>query len=52
MDEQTFATTFKQSPIRRAKYQGLQRNLSWALSNEAASTDRLRTGAPANADSR
>lgn len=52
MDEQTFATTFKQSPVRRAKYQGLQRNLSWALSNETTSPDRLRTGAPANADSR
>ncbi|HET6846815.1 MAG TPA: tRNA epoxyqueuosine(34) reductase QueG [Anaerolineales bacterium] len=34
MTEQTFATTFKQSPIRRAKYLGLQRNLSWAMANE------------------
>ncbi|MCC2639672.1 MAG: yjeS [Nitrospira sp.] len=33
MNEQTFAATFKQSPIRRAKYLGLQRNLSWALEN-------------------
>lgn len=34
MNETTFAATFKHSPIRRAKYSGLQRNLSWALSNE------------------
>lgn len=34
MKDTTFAATFKHSPIRRAKYSGLQRNLSWALSNE------------------
>jgi epoxyqueuosine reductase len=36
MTEQTFAATFKESPIRRAKYLGLQRNLSWAMDNETA----------------
>jgi len=39
MTEQTFTTTFKESPIRRAKYLGLQRNLSWAMDNETFSTD-------------
>ncbi len=39
MNEQTFATTFKQSPIRRAKYLGLQRNLAWALANETGPAD-------------
>lgn len=39
MTEQTFATTFKQSPIRRAKYVGLQRNLSWAMDNETTSVE-------------
>lgn len=34
MNEATFAATFKQSPIRRAKHAGLQRNVSWALANE------------------
>lgn len=52
MDEQTFATTFKHSPIRRAKYTGLQRNLSWALSNEAPSADGHSTTLPPNADPR
>ena len=52
MDEQTFATTFKHSPIRRAKYAGLQRNLSWALSNEPASTDRHSTTPPPSTDPR
>ncbi|HVG01712.1 MAG TPA: tRNA epoxyqueuosine(34) reductase QueG [Nitrospira sp.] len=37
MTEQTFAATFRQSPIRRAKYFGLQRNLSWAMDNEHTS---------------
>lgn len=37
MTEQTFATTFKQSPIRRAKYVGLQRNLAWAMNNDTSS---------------
>jgi len=36
MTEETFAATFKQSPIKRAKYAGFQRNLSWALANEPA----------------
>ncbi len=36
MTEETFAATFKQSPIKRAKYAGFRRNLSWALSNEPA----------------
>lgn len=35
LSEAAFAATFKQSPIRRAKHAGLQRNLSWALDNEA-----------------
>ncbi|HPV84562.1 MAG TPA: hypothetical protein PK866_15585, partial [Nitrospira sp.] len=35
LNEATFAATFKQSPIRRAKHAGLQRNVSWALANEA-----------------
>lgn len=52
MDEQIFATTFKHSPIRRAKYAGLQRNLAWALSNEAAATDRLSTTPPPSNDPR
>lgn len=52
MNEQAFATTFKQSPIRRAKYLGLQRNLSWALANEATSADRASAAPPLNADPR
>ncbi len=52
MDEQTFAATFKHSPVRRAKYPGLQRNLSWALSNEAVPVDVRPTTPPSNADSR
>ena len=43
MSEQTFATTFQHSPLRRAKYPGLQRNVSWALANESMFTN----GAPA-----
>lgn len=39
MTEGAFATTFKESPIRRAKYLGLQRNVSWAMDNERTSTD-------------
>ena len=39
MSEQTFTTMFKQSPVRRAKYHGLQRNLSWAMDNEHTSVD-------------
>jgi epoxyqueuosine reductase len=39
MTEQTFAATFKQSPIRRAKYAGLQRNVAWAMLNETSSAD-------------
>ncbi|MCW5797992.1 MAG: tRNA epoxyqueuosine(34) reductase QueG [Nitrospira sp.] len=35
MNEATFAATFTHSPIRRAKHAGLQRNVSWALANEA-----------------
>ncbi len=52
MDEQTFAATFKHSPIRRAKYAGLQRNLSWALSNETAPIDEHSPTAPPRADTR
>lgn len=37
MNEQTFAATFTHSPIRRAQYIGLQRNLSWALANDTTS---------------
>ncbi|MGZ8365210.1 MAG: tRNA epoxyqueuosine(34) reductase QueG [Nitrospira sp.] len=33
LDEQTFATVFHQSPIRRAKHQGLLRNVGIALRN-------------------
>jgi epoxyqueuosine reductase len=33
LDEQTFATVFHQSPIRRAKYQGLLRNVGIAQRN-------------------
>ncbi len=35
MNEAAFAATFKQSPIRRAKHAGLQRNVAWALANDA-----------------
>ncbi len=48
MNETTFAATFKHSPIRRAKHAGLQRNLSWALDNEARPTGSHT--APPNAD--
>jgi epoxyqueuosine reductase len=52
MDEQTFAATFKRSPLRRAKYPGFQRNLSWALSNEVTpASDGIDTP-PANTESR
>ena len=37
MTEQGFSASFKRSPIRRAKYSGLQRNLSWAIENERTS---------------
>ena len=44
MNEATFAAAFKQSPIRRAKHAGLQRNVSWALANDAkADKNRLPT---------
>ncbi|CAE6690079.1 Epoxyqueuosine reductase [Nitrospira defluvii] len=36
MDEQTFMATFSQSPIKRAKYSGFRRNLSWASANNPA----------------
>ncbi|MCE3222190.1 MAG: yjeS [Nitrospira sp.] len=39
MTEGAFTTTFKESPIRRAKYLGLQRNVSWAMGNECTCTD-------------
>ncbi len=52
MNEQTFATTFRQSPIRRAKYLGLQRNLSWALANETTPADRASATPPSNSDLR
>ncbi|MDP9132810.1 MAG: tRNA epoxyqueuosine(34) reductase QueG [Nitrospirota bacterium] len=48
MTEQTFAATFKQSPIRRAKYLGLQRNLSWALANETMPDDRAAATPPSS----
>lgn len=35
MNEAAFAATFKHSPVRRAKHAGLQRNISWALANDA-----------------
>lgn len=49
MNEATFAATFKQSPVRRAKHAGLQRNVSWALANEAAPAG---NGTPASSSSR
>ena len=39
MNEQTFAAMFKESPIRRAKYVGLQRNVSWAIDHETTSAE-------------
>ena len=39
MTDQTFSTHFKQSPIRRAKYAGFQRNLGWAMNNDRTSVD-------------
>lgn len=36
MDERTFQATYGQSPVKRAKHAGFQRNLSWALTNEPA----------------
>lgn len=36
MDEQTFMATFSRSPIKRAKYSGFLRNLSWASANTPA----------------
>ena len=50
LNEATFATTFKQSPIRRAKHAGLQRNLSWALDNEVKPARSGTPTAPSNAD--
>jgi len=35
MNEQTFATSFQDSPIRRAKYAGFQRNIRIAQQNES-----------------
>jgi epoxyqueuosine reductase QueG len=52
MDEQTFAATFKHSPVRRTKYSGLQRNLSWALSNDVALAEVRTTTSPSNTDPR
>ena len=37
LDEQTFATVFQQSPIRRAKHQGLLRNVTIAQRNQKPS---------------
>jgi epoxyqueuosine reductase len=37
LDEQTFVTLFQQSPIRRAKIHGLQRNIAIAQNNETRS---------------
>lgn len=39
MSEETFTAMFKESPIRRAKYIGLQRNLSWARDNAGIPAD-------------
>jgi epoxyqueuosine reductase len=50
MAEQTFAATFKGSPLRRAKYSGLQRNVSWALANESMSADGAPAVSPLKAD--
>ncbi len=47
MNEATFAATFKHSPVRRAKHAGLQRNVSWALANDAK-TAGYRTPAPSS----
>ena len=52
MDEQTFAAAFTHSPVRRAKYPGFQRNLSWALANEAQSAAVRTTGPSPVADPR
>lgn len=52
MDEQTFAATFTHSPVRRAKYAGFQRNLSWAMTNEAQSAAVRATGPSPAADPR
>ncbi len=50
MSEPTFAATFKHSPIRRAKYSGFQRNLSWALDNEAKPTESRTPTPPSTTD--
>jgi epoxyqueuosine reductase len=50
LNEATFAATFKHSPIRRAKHAGLQRNLSWALDNEAKPAGNRVTTPTSNAD--
>lgn len=52
MNEQAFATAFKQSPIRRTKYLGFQRNLSWALANESKLAQSAPAAPPWNADPR
>ncbi|WHZ13426.1 MAG: Epoxyqueuosine reductase QueG [Nitrospira sp.] len=52
MTEQTFAVTFKQSPIRRAKYIGFQRNLSWATANETMTPLERTTTSPLNGATR
>ncbi|HNV25654.1 MAG TPA: hypothetical protein PKI21_05265, partial [Nitrospira sp.] len=48
LNETTFAATFKQSPVRRAKHAGLQRNVSWALANDAKA-DKNRMPTPSSA---
>lgn len=52
MNEATFAATFKQSPVRRAKHVGLQRNVSWALANEAAPAGNGTSASSSSRDSR
>ncbi|GMV48709.1 MAG: tRNA epoxyqueuosine(34) reductase QueG [Nitrospira sp. NTP2] len=34
LDEPAFAAAFRESPIRRAKHIGFQRNLAWAMANQ------------------
>ncbi|MGC3973194.1 MAG: tRNA epoxyqueuosine(34) reductase QueG [Nitrospira sp.] len=52
MNEATFTATFKQSPIRRAKHAGLQRNVSWALANEAKPAENLTPTPSSSSDPR
>jgi epoxyqueuosine reductase len=44
MDESTFTTTFRQSPIRRARHAGLLRNVAMAQRNQGQAEARHRLG--------